>query len=122
MPPFFTDHTFRNIGVRPVAEDIGRAEVTRRKSDRGKFKVPSLRNVGLKPRFMHNGRFASLQAVLAHYAGRGSRFLTDIDPLVERRISFGGDRRAVLDFLANALTDPRAARALPPFDHPALSE
>jgi len=121
-PPFFTDHTFRNIGVRPVTEDIGRAEVTRRRNDRGKFKVPSLRNVGLRRRFMHNGRFASLQEVLAHYAGRGSRFLKDIDPLLVRPISMGGDRRAVIDFLANALTDPRTARETPPFDHPTLGQ
>jgi len=122
VPPFFTDHTFRNIGVRPIAEDIGRAEVTRRRDDRGKFKVPSLRNVGLKRRFMHNGRFASLREVLDHYSGRGSRFTKDIDPLVARRISMGGDRRAVIDFLANALTDPRAAREAPPFDHPTLQD
>jgi len=121
-PPFFTDHTFRNIGVRPIAEDLGRAEVTRRRDDRGKFKVPSLRNVGLRERFMHNGRFASLQEVLGHYAGRGSRFMTDIDPLLTRGISMGGDRRAVLDFLAHALIDPRAASAAPPFDHPTLGE
>jgi len=122
VPPFFTDHTFRNIGVRPIAEDIGRAEVTHRRDDRGKFKVPSLRNVGLKRRFMHNGRFASLRDVLDHYSGRGDRFTKEIDPLVARRISMGGDRRAVIDFLANALTDPRAARAAPPFDHPTLGD
>jgi cytochrome c peroxidase len=121
-PPFFSDHTFRNIGVRPIAEDIGRAEVTRRKGDRGKFKVPSLRNVGLKRRFMHNGRFANLRDVLDHYSGRGSRFSEDIDPLVARRISMGGDRRALTDFLANALTDPRAAKETAPFDHPSLGE
>ncbi|MHC4960402.1 MAG: cytochrome c peroxidase, partial [Planctomycetota bacterium] len=119
-PPFFTDHTFRNIGVRPVREDLGRAEVTRRKADRGKFKVPSLRNVGLKRRFMHNGGLASLADVLDHYdrRGRGTRFPENIDPLVERGIGFGRDRRALLDFLTNALTDPRAARATAPFDHP----
>jgi cytochrome c peroxidase len=121
-PPFFTDHTFRNIGVRPPAEDAGRAEVTQRKDDRGKFKVPSLRNVGLRRRFMHNGRFTSLQEVLNHYDRRGTRARENLDPLVERGINFGPDRRALLDFLTNALTDPRAARETGPFDHPSLGD
>jgi len=121
-PPFFTDHTFRNIGVRPAREDIGHAEVTRRRDDRGRFKVPSLRNVGLRQRFMHNGGFASLEEVMGHYAGRGSSFGKDVDPLVARRIRLRGDRRALIDFLANALTDPRAARETAPFDHPSLSD
>jgi len=31
-PPLFTDNTFRNIGLRPPDEDLGRAEVTQTKS------------------------------------------------------------------------------------------
>jgi len=121
-PPFFSDHTFRNIGVRPVVEDRGRGGKTERKDDRGKFKVPSLRNVGLKLRFMHNGRMASLREVLDHYDGRGRRFPENLDPLLERRIALGGDRRAVIDFLSNALTDPRAAREQAPFDRPSFRD
>ena len=120
-PPFFTDHTFRNIGLRPVAEDKGRGERTGRKDDRGRFKVPSLRNVGLKRRFMHNGRMTNLREVLDHYDGRGRRVRDNLDALLNRRIAFGGDRRAVIDFLSNALTDPRAAREQAPFDRPRLS-
>ena len=33
----------------------------------GAFKAPTLRNVGLTGPYMHDGRFASLQEVLAHY-------------------------------------------------------
>jgi cytochrome c peroxidase len=55
-PPTFTNHTFRNIGIRPPAEDLGRQEVTGLNLDRGRFKVPTLRNIGLKPTHMHNGR------------------------------------------------------------------
>jgi len=40
----------------------------------GAFKVPSLRNVALRPRFMHNGVFGSLEEVVRFYARR------DTDP------------------------------------------
>jgi cytochrome c peroxidase len=33
----------------------------------GRFKVPSLRNVALRAPYMHDGRFASLEAVIEHY-------------------------------------------------------
>ena len=33
----------------------------------GRFKVPSLRNVALTAPYMHDGRFATLEQVLAHY-------------------------------------------------------
>ena len=34
----------------------------------GAFKTPSLRNVALRPPYMHAGQFASLEEVVAHYA------------------------------------------------------
>ena len=51
-PPTFTDHSFRNIGLRPSTEDPGRQDVTGRVQDRGRFKVPTLRNSGLKVNHM----------------------------------------------------------------------
>lgn len=38
----------------------------------GFFRIPSLRNVALRKRFMHNGAFASLREVVAFYATRGT--------------------------------------------------
>lgn len=72
-------------------------------------KTPTLRNAGLRRRFMSNGEFASLDEVLAHYESVG--FLSVRSSL---------ERLALLDFLANALTDPRAARCEPPFERPLL--
>jgi cytochrome c peroxidase len=34
----------------------------------GAFKTPSLRNVALRPPYMHAGQFATLEEVIAHYA------------------------------------------------------
>jgi cytochrome c peroxidase len=49
------------------------------------FKSPSLKNVALSGRFMHDGRFSSLEQVLAHYA-------TDIQagPARDNRLPVGG--------------------------------
>lgn len=35
--------------------------------DKGKFRVPSLRNIALTAPYMHDGRFATLEEVLDHY-------------------------------------------------------
>jgi len=66
----FTDYSFRNNGLdRLFGADSGRAHITGRASDVGRFRVPSLRNVALTAPYMHDGRLATLPAVLAHYAG-----------------------------------------------------
>lgn len=73
-------------------------------------KTPTLRNVGLRSRFMSGGHLTSLDQVLDHYVSLDFiHFATQ------------SDRDALLDFLANGLTDPRVARALPPFDRPKLA-
>ncbi|RSK34044.1 cytochrome-c peroxidase [Hymenobacter metallilatus] len=66
----FTDETYRNNGLdRTFAADSGRAHITGRPQDAGRFKVPSLRNVALTPPYMHDGRFRTLREVLDHYSG-----------------------------------------------------
>ena len=118
-PPMFTDHSFRNIALRPNNQDIGRMGVTGLAADRNKFKVPTLRNVGLKPTFMHTGQFTTLNQVLTFYAGPGAPINPNRDPLMPTPIP-GAERGAVIDFLTNALTDPRVAQGLFPFDRPTL--
>jgi cytochrome c peroxidase len=64
----FTDHSFRNNGLPPIKiDDQGRFAITKKENDRYKFKVPSLRNVGLTAPYMHDGRFVTLEQVLTHY-------------------------------------------------------
>ena len=119
-PPFFTNHSFRNIGLRPIAEDIGRQGVTGQPVDAGRFKVPSLRNVGLKQTFMHNGRLANLTAVVSFYRDPTQQFPANRDPLVPVPIpeNFIGP---VADFLLNGLVDSRVVGELFPFDRPTLA-
>ena len=119
-PPTFSNFTFRNIGVRPPAEDPGRRLVTGNPGDRGRFKVPTLRGVGLKSTFMHNGVFSNLGQVIAHYApGNPNIFLDNIDPILPVGVP-PNVQPALIDFMANALTDPRVAAQTFPFDQPVL--
>ena len=53
----FTDETYQNIGVGMDAAkpDLGRFDHTKDPADKGKFKVPTLRNVALTAPYMHDG-------------------------------------------------------------------
>jgi hypothetical protein len=121
-PPIFTNNTFRNIGVRPLAEDTGRQEVTGDPVDAGRFKVPSLRNVGLKPIYMHNGRRSTLENVVDFYIGINGQvqFPANQDPLIPPIAIPPGERLDLIEFLRNGLTDPRVAAETAPFDRPIL--
>ena len=52
-------------------------------SDLGKFKSPSLRNVGLRTTFMHDGRFSTLEEVIQHY-NMGVKHSPSLDPIMTK--------------------------------------
>ncbi|MBK9254067.1 MAG: cytochrome-c peroxidase [Saprospiraceae bacterium] len=66
--PLFTDFSFRNNGLVPLTNDLGKGRITLDKSDYYKFKVPSLRNIMLTYPYMHDGRFRTIDQVLDHYS------------------------------------------------------
>jgi len=51
--------------------------------DRGKFRAPSLRNIGLTAPYMHDGRFQTLEEVLEHY-DEHIRMSETLDPLIRQ--------------------------------------
>lgn len=110
---------FRYTGVRPRTDDLGRFNVTGQVAQRGAMKIPDLRNVALRAPFFHNGGKATLDAVIDFYSAGGD-FAVGQNDLIAAPI-FGQNRVALLDFLEHALSDPRVAQGLPPFDHPALA-
>jgi len=121
LPPFFTNQTFRNIGLRPIGEDNGRQAVTGDPADRGRFKVPTLRNVGLKTEFMHTGHIVSIPQVINFYVNAANQqFPDNRDPVIPTIALSPQQRTAIIDFLQNALTDPRVASEAFPFDRPIL--
>jgi cytochrome c peroxidase len=71
-PPLFTNQQIAVIGT-PDPEgmpfDPGAQVPMNEPSQRGGFKVPSLRNIALTAPYMHSGRFASLREAAAFYTG-----------------------------------------------------
>ena len=74
---FQTDHSFRAIAVPQVGpgkgdgafgyEDFGRERVTGDRTDRYRFRVPTLRNVAQTAPYGRSGAFNTLEAMLRHH-------------------------------------------------------
>jgi len=110
--PLFQSQNFANNGLDSEFADAGRAKVTGKDSDQGKFAVPSLRNVALTSPYMHDGRFGTLEEVIAHYS-TGVRRTTTLDPNLAKHPDGGvplgaADQRALAAFL-RTLTDAQFA-------------
>ncbi len=121
-PPLFTNNDFFNIGLRLAEFDGGRMDVTGDPEDAGEVKVPSLRNVGIRPRFMHTGQFENLGAAIGFYTTGAA--LEGRDEIPGAGIySFNMSditERDLRTFLEGALTDPRVRDERFPFDRPTL--
>jgi cytochrome c peroxidase len=63
----FVPNAILNNGLENPYLDKGVGALTGRGQDEGLFKVPSLRNIELTAPYMHDGRFASLEAVVEFY-------------------------------------------------------
>ena len=116
----FSDNNFHYVGVRPATEDSGRFVVTRNIANLGQFKTPSLRNVGLRATYFHNGRFNRLEDVVAFY-NRGGDFNAPNKPPVIRPLGLTlAQQAAIVAFLRETLTDNRVRDRVAPFDRPSL--
>ena len=103
--PLFTDYAYYNNGLDSTYSQLheatayGRGRITRSDSDIGKFKTPSLRNLGFTAPYMHDGRFGSLGEVLSHYQS-GIRTSSTLDSALAYGISLSHhERTALLAFL-----------------------
>lgn len=67
--PDFNNIEFRSIGLFDGKKliDSGRAIVTKKPEDLGKFKIGPLRNVAITAPYMHNGMFKTLREVIDYY-------------------------------------------------------
>ena len=106
----FQSQEFANNGLAIRNGDLGRAEVTHRDADQGKFAVPSLRNVALTAPYMHDGRFRTLEEAVHHYT-HGIQRSPTLDPNLAKHPDGGvplseADERALVAFL-KTLTDFR---------------
>ena len=101
--PLFSDHQFHNNGLAGNEGDPGRFKVTGLEADRGKFATPSLRDVARRAPYMHDGRFSTLEEVLAHYDHGVQRSAT-LDPNLAKHPVDGlklspADQQALIAFL-----------------------
>jgi cytochrome c peroxidase len=101
----FTNNGFHNNGTAAEDVDLGRAMVTERALDEGKFKVPSLRNVAVTAPYMHDGSIATLDQVIEHY-DRGGLGHPNTDPTIQPLGLSGAEKASLVAFL-EALTDER---------------
>lgn len=61
----FTDHAFHDIGL--PDDDPGRGRILGLDDALNAFKTPTLRDIGRRAPYMHNGALADLPAVIRHY-------------------------------------------------------
>ncbi len=105
--PLLSNFEFRNNGLDAQPKDPGRQAVTGRASDLGKFKTPSLRNLSVTGPYMHDGRFETLEDVVAHYSD-GILPSATLDPGLARQAGgvhlSAADQAALVAFL-KTLTD-----------------
>jgi cytochrome c peroxidase len=84
--------------------DGGVGDITLNASQLGLFKSPSLRNVELTAPYMHDGRLATLEAVIDHYS-REVKPHPNVDGRVRRRRNFSDRDKAALVAFLKTLTD-----------------
>ena len=75
----------------------------------GEFKAPSLRNVAVRPQFMHDGRFTTLAEVIEFY-NSGVQANPNLDGRLRQgpnpqRLNLTDEEKAALEAFLNTLTD-----------------
>jgi cytochrome c peroxidase len=106
--PLFSDHRFHDNGLGDE-NDYGLGDITGNASDRGKFATPGLRDISRTAPYMHDGRFATLEEVVAHY-NTGVKRTPNLDPNLAKHPDTGlglsaPDQAALVAFL-KTLTEP----------------
>jgi cytochrome c peroxidase len=88
-----TDDGFHDIGV--ASDDPGRSVVAGGAAGIPAFKTPGLRQVSKTAPYMHNGSLATLEDVVAHYAG-GHVKRPSLAPSLVRDLKLDANERAAL--------------------------
>ena len=117
-----------NNGLEFPYVDTGIGGITGQQGDMGKFKVGSLRNIELTAPYMHDGRFATLEAVVDFYS-TGVVDNPNLSPPLRlppqqgggvRRFNFTAAEKAALAAFLKTLSDtalPTAAKFSDPFNY-----
>lgn len=101
--PLFTDYQYRRNGL--ATDDPGRQGISGRDEDRGRFRVPSLRNIAFTAPYMHDGRFETLNQVMRHY--REDIASDDADPQLRKASLISEAEAADIQAFLETLSDER---------------
>jgi len=100
---------FRNIGLFNSRElnDSGRALISGKVQDAGKFKIAPLRNVAITAPYMHNGMFKTLKEVIEFYNDPGKVVPNAInrDSLLTKPLGLTDQEKTDLEAFLISLTD-----------------
>lgn len=109
--PFLTDFVYHNNGLDSTFDNetdervfMGRFRITNDSLDLGKYKTPSLRNILLTAPYMHDGRYATIDQVLNHYANTMKNSKT-VDGNLKTKIILTVDDKNALKAFFETLTD-----------------
>jgi cytochrome c peroxidase len=86
--------------------DGGVGDVTLSGAQVGLFKSPSLRNVEFTAPYMHDGRLATLEAVIDHYS-KDVKPHPNLDGRLRRRLNLTEGEKAALVAFLKTLSDPK---------------
>jgi cytochrome c peroxidase len=88
----------RGVGVEKLDRDLGRYLITKKDSDKGKFKTPTLRHIDKTPPYMHNGIFYDLEEVVDFY-NKGGGDNPNKDKLLVPLGLTDDEKEALVEFL-----------------------
>ncbi len=100
-----TNHQFESNGTKVEYLDQGRKLISAKETDRGKFRVPSLRNVAITGPYMHDGSFDSLAEIIEHYNKGGQKHINQSEFIKPLGLS-NEDKNDLIAFL-HSLTDKK---------------
>ena len=115
---YFSDGRFHNLGVMPTdpaKPDSGRYVITKDEDDIGAFKTPTIRDVALRPPYMHNGSEKTLEDVVDLYNKGGRTKDPNLSPLIVPLGLSKNEKKALVAFMTTAMTstNPEVANVKP---------
>jgi len=110
----FTTDDFKNIGLYngTTLNDAGLYNITKKETDKGKFKIPGLRNIAVTAPYMHNGMFKTLEEVIDYY-NEPQKFVPDainIDKALKTPLGLTQQEKKDIIAFLKTLTDKKYIR------------
>jgi len=114
----FTTDEFKNIGLYNAKElnDPGLFNITHKEADKGKFKIPGLRNIAVTAPYMHNGMFKTLEEVVDYYNNPSTLISNsiNIDEDLKKPLGLTDAEKKDLILFLKTLTDKNFAHSKSP--------